>query len=291
MSLKIELLNKDGIVKSEAMGDALVEFKNDSYESGDSLRFITDEKYVWINLHETVKEAMLYIPDGVYNFAIPEGEGLRGFAQGTFEGEQKVTMRVANKEDLGVYRNLCLNPLDFRFPSEVVDHNAPEWSNPNQSAAIDNGEVLGFPHAYANRVTRNEGCFYARNAIDGMTKSDGHGNYPYHSWGGAVHEDLTYAVYFGREVEIDKLVLYLRSDYALDDVGREHDTYWHTALIEFSDGFSQEINPKKSADGQEFDFGKHKTEWLKLSRLDPLQHDGSLNFAALTEIELWGIDV
>ena len=95
----------------------------------------------------------------------------------------------------------------------------------------------------------------------------------------------------GEGIEIDKLVLYLRRDYALDDVGREHDTYWHTALIEFSDGFSQEINPKKSADGQEFDFGKHKTEWLKLSRLDPLQHDGSLNFAALTEIELWGIDV
>ena len=124
-----------------------------------------------------------------------------------------------------------------------------------------------------------------------MTVTDGHGKYPYHSWGGAVHEDLTYAVYFGRPVSIDKLVLYLRSDYHVDDQGREHDTYWHTAFIELSDGFTTEIHPKKLADGQEFSLGQHTTSWLKLSRLDPLQHDKSQNFAALTQIEVWGSDI
>lgn len=51
-----------------------------------------------------------------------------------------------------------------------------------------------------------------------------------------------------------------------------------------------EIHPKKTADKQEFDLGEHTTQWLKLSRLDPFQHDMSQNFAALTRIELWGND-
>ena len=102
------------------------------------------------------------------------------------------------------------------------------------------------------------------------------------------HEDLTFAVYFGRPVKVDKLVLYLRADFALDANGREHDTYWHTARIELSDGYDVEINPKKSDSGQEFDLGEHTTEWLKLSRLDPYRSDMSLNFAALTQLEIWG---
>ena len=44
-------------------------------------------------------------------------------------------------------------------------------------------QVSAFPHAYANRVTRNEADFYARNAIDGCKDGTNHGNYPYQSWG------------------------------------------------------------------------------------------------------------
>lgn len=44
----------------------------------------------------------------------------------------------------------------------MVNPDAPEWSNPEDSEAFLNGEITEFPHAYANRVTRNEGCFYAR---------------------------------------------------------------------------------------------------------------------------------
>lgn len=291
MGLSIELINKDGAVAAMAAGNSKAVLNAAGYSAGDKLVFKTgSEKNVAVKLHDSVSEAIIYIPSGVFEFPIPEGEALRGFAPGTFDGEQTVTIRNVSADELGTYRNLCLNPLDYRLASEVVDPDAPEWSNPNDSEAAESGEVKAFPHAYANRITRNEGCFYARNAIDGSIKTDGHGDYPYHSWGGAVHEDLTLAVYFGRPVTADKLVLYLRSDYALDELGREHDTYWHTALIEFSDGFKTEINPKKLACGQEFDLGEHTTEWLKLSRLDPLQHKGSQNFAALTQIELWGKD-
>lgn len=47
------------------------------------------------------------------------------------------------------------------------------------SAAEKLGQVAAYPHAYANRVTRNEVSFFARNAIDGRTESNGHGtSYP-----------------------------------------------------------------------------------------------------------------
>lgn len=290
MSVTIEQVNGQGAVVAMATGEQEAVLVTPGYSEGDRLVFRSDDaKFVSVNVHPEVHEAIVYLTAGTFDFPIPQGQALRGFKEGTFEGEQTVTLRVTKEEELKTYRNLCLNPLDYRVESEVVDPNAPEWSNPNDSQAMENGEIVAFPHVYANRVTRNEGCFYARNAIDGIAEPNGHGNYPYHSWGGAVHEDLTLAVYFGRPVEVDKLVLWLRADYALED-GKEHDTFWHTALVELSDGFKEEIKPVKSNQGQEFCFGKHTTEWLKLSRLDPLQHDGSLNFAALTQIELWGTD-
>lgn len=291
MSLKIEQINAAGEVIASSVGEKDAVLAIAGYGEGDKLVFHTgEEKYVAVQVHKDVAEAIIYVENGVFDFPIPSGQALRGFAVGTFEGEQTVSIRIPSTEELRTYRNLCLNPLDYRVESEVVDPNAPEWSNPTDSVAVEKGEILAYPHAYANRVTRNEGCFYARNAIDGVIEAAGHGDYPYHSWGGAVHEDLTLKVYFGRPVELDKLVLHLRADYAINAKGQEHDTFWHTALIELSDGFSQEINPQKSETGQVFELGNHTTEWFKLSRLDPLQHEGSENFAALTQIELYGKD-
>lgn len=289
--MKAEVLDRNGKVRICAEGEKEVLLEVDEYAAGDKLVFKNEDiRYVWVSVGKSTKECLIYLTDGEFYFNIPEGEAKAGFAADEFTGLQTVKMRAASEEEIHTYRDLCLNPLDYRRDTEVVDPDAPEWSNPKDSMAFINGEITEFPHAYANRVTRNEGCFYARNAIDGAADPNGHGGYPHHSWGGAVHKDLVFSVYFGRPVKADKLVLCLRSDYSLDDKGREHDTYWHTARIELSDGFAAEIHPKKTADKQEFDLGEHTTQWLKLSRLDPLQHDMSQNFAALTRIELWGND-
>ena len=250
-----------------------------------------EEKFVWAKVGTQMKESIIYVTGGSFTFPIPSGESKRGFAPDAFEGEQPITLRAASKEDLLAYRNLALNPLDTRLPEEVNDPDAPEWSNPSDSCAVKEGKIVAFPHAYANRTTRNEGCFYARNAIDGNAVQGGHGDYPYHSWGGAVHEDLSLTVYFGRQVLADNLALYLRSDYACNDKGQEHDTYWHTAMIEFSDGEMMEIKPVKTGDAQYFPFPQRKTEWVKLQRLDPYWTDKSMNFAALNQIEVWGKDI
>lgn len=291
MSITIELIDKNGNSKAIATGKTDSILDGLSYSDGDKIRFETTLKNIVVDIAKDVCPAIVYVPDGVFEFPIPVGEATKGFSPETFTGENSVKAREATEEELFQYRNVCLNPLDVRLESEVVDPNAPEWSNPVRSKAVEeDDQVKFFPHAYANRVTRNEGDFFARNAIDGKAVPGGHGPWPYQSWGGAVHEDLTLTVYFGKEVEVDKLVLCLRSDYELTEEGKEHDTYWHTALIELSDGFSMEINPKKLAEPQEFDLGSHVTTWISLSRLDPLQHDGSANFAALNQIEVWGKD-
>ena len=55
---------------------------------------------------------------------------------------------------------------------------------------------------------------------------------------------MEYYVDFGTEVEVEKLVFYLRADFP-------HDTYWKNIDIEFSDGEIVTANFEGVADGQE----------------------------------------
>lgn len=288
-NLTISLQSQQGTIRQTASGEQTVTLSIPNYQQGDCLLFqCTPNSAVWVQVNDAVAKALVFAPTGSFDFPIPSGEALRGFAPDTFAGPQTVVMEAATQEDLDTYRNLCINPLDRRLEQEVVDPDAPEWSNPTDSAAVAQQKVAAFPHAYANRVTRNEGSFFARNAIDGIVTGGGHGDYPYHSWGGAVHEDLSFTVYFGRKVTTDKIVLFLRSDYTQNESGQEHDTYWHTAVLEFSDGSELAIHPKKTGEGQPFSFDPKQTEWVKFKRMDPMQIPQSQNFAALEQFEVWG---
>ncbi len=291
-TLKITYTSAAGEVLATASGADKAELTLKNLCEKDLVTFSAEaESFVWAQVGSGMKESLIFVRNGEFSFAIPSGEDKQGFAANAFDGEQTITLRAASKTDLAAYRNLALNPLDTRLPEEVNDPDAPEWSNPTDSCAVAEGKIVAFPHAYANRTTRNEGCFFARNAIDGCTFQGGHGAYPYHSWGGAVHEDLSLTVYFGRTVLADNIALYLRSDFSLNEKGQEHDTYWHTAVIEFSDGEMMEIKPTKTGEAQYFPFPQKKTEWVKLQRLDPYQTEQSQNFAALNQIEIWGRDI
>lgn len=288
--ITIQWLSADGMVRGEADGEQSATLRPAEYAPGDRLVF-SGARYLWVRVAEGVKESMVFLPECRFTYPIPQDEqAIQGFAPGTFAGAQTVTARRAERSEISAYRNLALNPADRRLAEEVVDPDAPEWSNPTNSEAVAGRLVECFPHAYANRVTRNEGCFYARNAIDGLSNKGGHGVYPFHSWGGAVHKDLSLTVYFGRAVTVDKIILHLRSDYGLNDKGQEHDTYWNVAILEFSDGSEVEIHPEKTGDPQEFPFAPRETTFLKFKRMDPVQVETSLNFAALNEIEVWGTD-
>ena len=215
----------------------------------------------------------------------------KGFAPGLFERKQEIKLWAPSQKELQAYYNLAYNPSDQHLAWEMTNPAAEKYGNPIHSMAVKADAIAAFPHAFANRVTRNEGEFFARNAIDGMSVPGGHGPYPYQSWGGAVHNDLSFVVYFGREVQADKIVLHLRSDYSVNQEGKEHDTYWHTALISFSDGSEMEVSLEKKAEGQEIKFPAKKITWVMLKRLDPFQNPNSQMFAALNQMEVWGTNV
>lgn len=254
---------------------------------GKKIKVETDNKYVWLCLDGIKEEALLYIPDGVYEFTIPEGEAARGFAQGQFDSDFTLTARAATDEEVHTRRNIALNPLDEQFDSEINPFDAEEYVNPTSSAAIENGEIKCYPHIYGNRITRHEGSFYARNVIDGMNEKGGHGDYPYHSWGTSQYKDPTLIIYFGREMVVDSVDLALRSDYALMDNGIEHDTYWTSLTIEFSDGTSMVVHPEKSGDYQEFKFDAKTVTWVRLKEFIP---ENTIGFASLNQLRIMGYD-
>ncbi len=255
---------------------------------GKPIKIESDKKYLWLCLEGIKEKAIVYAPKGLYEFVVPEGEVTHAFEPGRFDSEFTLSCEIATDEDIYSRRNLALNPLDMQFESEVNPYDAENYVNPVDSAAIKNDEVLGFPHIYGNRITRHEGWFYARNVIDGMNTKGGHGDYPYHSWGTSQCKDANIIIYFGRKVKIDTVYLALRSDYELIREGLEHDTYWVSGTLEFSDGTEEIIHPIKSGDYQEFKIAERVVEWVRLKDLVPACTE---NFASLNQIKIMGQDI
>lgn len=141
------------------------------------------------------------------------------------------------------------------------------------------GKAVCYPHASANFVTREDPCFFERNAIDGICENSGHGQYPFHSWAAGAREDLDFFIDFGRPVEADRIDFYLRADFP-------HDTYWKSLDIVFSDGSVVNAEFKETADAQSVSFEKRTTEFVHLTNFR--QAANPLSWAALSQIEVFG---
>ena len=141
------------------------------------------------------------------------------------------------------------------------------------------GEATSYPHASSNSEYNDLPQFAARSAIDGQTDNQGHGK-RFPSWGPDKRTDLWWQVDFGREVTIDKVALYIRADFP-------HDTHWHSATLEFSDGSRERIHLQKTAEKQEFAI---KQRTVSSMRIVELVQNEPLGWAALTEVEVWGRD-
>lgn len=81
-----------------------------------------------------------------------------------------------------------------------------------------------YPHASANVETRGEMVFAAKNAIDGLKANSFHGEWPYTSWGVNRDPEAAWRLDFGRTVELDEAVFYLRADFP-------HDAWWKSAAL------------------------------------------------------------
>ncbi|MCB2358579.1 discoidin domain-containing protein [Clostridium estertheticum] len=260
--LKIEIRDKFNDTISEITGNEAVSIVYaQSYKAGDKICFenSSENKYLIIKIDDELDEALIYLTSNALEFQIPFGEDAKAYSENAFNGiEHNISVRIAKNEEIYSYRDIAKNVIDQR------------------------GDTTYYPHSTANVETRNEAVFAARNVIDGQIANKGHGIWPYESWGTWQREDAQIIVNFGREVEVDKIALYLRADFP-------HDTYWKSLKIEFSDGTSKIVETIKTSDAQYIRFNKKTIRWIKL--LDFRKSDELTDFAALTEICVYGNDI
>ncbi len=256
--IELKVINKAG-EELAYLKDNNIDFVYDrEYAEGDKIIIHkTDTEFLALQLDETLAESIIYIPTGTVEFEIPFGELKRGYAPEAFSGENH-RIKVYEPDDEVKYgtRLLSLNSHDRR------------------------GQKRYFPHSYANLVTREDVCFFERNAIDGVTENHGHGDYPYHSWAGGAREDLEYYIDFGADIEVDRLVFYLRADFP-------HDTYWKSVNVKLDDGSEYTANFEKTDEGQELVLPEAvTTRTVHLTKFK--QASIPFSWAALTQVQVYG---
>jgi hypothetical protein len=231
-----------------------------AYQPGDTIvvRAPAQDKYLVVQVDDRVPEAMVYSATARLDFAVPFGTLTISYDPFAFTGAvHHITARAATPAEIATYRNVAVNSLDQRNISEY------------------------FPHAVAGSVTRDDPMYFERNAIDGNTRNSHHGKWPYESWGNGKVPNPWIKVDFGRDVTVDKVRLYIRSDFP-------HDTYWTNMTIQFSDGTAQDITLQKTAEPQDYTFPERTIRWIQLTNFK--QPRQPLDWAAVTEIEVYGKD-
>ncbi|MBQ2804672.1 MAG: glycoside hydrolase family 88 protein [Clostridia bacterium] len=288
--VKITLIRGKNVIDS---ADGCLVYEG-SLQAGDIIEIHSDYCYLNVNLFEALGEHVLYSPTGQFTFQVPPTATQAIYPSGTFGGtSHEFCASVVDDEQLAEANqtpvNVTQNPYDYMFVDEK--NNATATTLPEEtldSHAVASQQVTAYPHAYANRVTRNEAGFYARNAIDGFVQSDGHGNYPYQSWGYNQMDDAEFVVYFGRKVTLHSVAFVLRADFS---GSKEHDTYWQSATVEFEDQSTQELQFEKTGEKQTFELESVvETSWVRIKNLEATQNANSQMFAALTEFEAYATE-
>lgn len=216
------------------------------------------QMYLKMKINEALPEVIVFSPSGSFEFTLPSLSKIKGDDKKEFIERGELRAFPPSYDELFAYRNMALNPLDF------------------QDAKNDKPEF--FPHATASSECRGDLTFRARNAIDGAWGEKGHGSWKNRAWGPEQVDKPELLIDFGREVEIDKVVLRLRDDFP-------HDDAWTSGVLEFSDKSKFPVKIKKSAEAQEFTFPKKKSAFVKLAQLSA---PSPIGWCALSELEAWG---
>lgn len=256
MLMKCILKDVNGDIVAQYCGDGIDATYDGEYKSGYRFEVTTDCDFIKVSFDESQKESIVYVPNHKFEYAVPFGAELAAYdAESWKDNSHRIKVESVGDEAFSV-RNIALNSIDRTDGTRI------------------------YPHAAANLVTRNEPCFEARNAIDGVIANDSHGDYPYHSWAGGAREDLIYTIDFGTDVQVEKLVFYLRADFP-------HDTYWRSLDIEFSDGEIVSAEFKETAEGQCVELDEPKvTKTITLKNFKQAVHP--LSWAAMSQIEVIG---
>ena len=256
----IQILSAEGEVKAcdKAEGYAGLYYEQE-YQPGDKIVITPSQAgcHAWIQVDEVVGASQVYLT-GPFTYIVPFGAQKSNLCAKAFTGNiHYLYVRQANPEQVTQYRNLAVNVCD--------QHTAEN----------------AYPHATANVETRGEAVFFASNAIDGIVENRNHGAWPYLSWGINRNPDAEITVDFGREVDVDKVVIVIRADFP-------HDSWWTQGTLRFSDGSELVFPLEKDRFGQEIRFEKKRIRWIKLGEL--IKADDPSPFPALTQLEVYGVD-
>lgn len=260
MSMQLRIVDADGIVRAEARDETEVQLVHSGpYAPGDRIVLQTDAgpAHVWVRLDASLGSPLLWLPEGRLDYPLPFGDAAKVLAPFAFAGDRHfLVTRLATSEEIATRRDLALNPLDF-------------------------ADSTFFPHASASTVTRGEAQFAARNVVDGLTATGGHGNWPFTSWGINRDPEAELTVAFGRPVLLEEVVLHTRADFP-------HDAWWERAVLSFSEGPDLAVGLSKTGHGQRVRFPTRSTEWVRLHHL--IKADDPSPFPALTSIACMGRD-
>ncbi len=242
------------------------------YETGDKVKVKLPDgvKYVGFTLSAKMGESIVYCPDGVFEYVVPDTSNMvttisRDYANTT----NYLTARLLTDDELGEKRNLAENAYDYTNNQSVQSDITGQY--PHISASSEWENAKGEPH------------FYARNAIDGFTANMGHGGYPVQSWGPANSGSQWFTLDFGRGVNADELGIVIRYD-----VG--HDTWFSSAKVvaTFEDGTTGEQNITIAWTGKEQIFNLEFDRPVTKLQLNSLVPDSSGGWAAFTEVAVYG---
>ncbi len=262
--LSIIVLGSDGRGKAEAgPADEVTLFCPFAFQAGDRLVIHAQQYpvYAEICLDDAIGFERVYLT-GDLVYTIPEADIHTCLSPRAFAGERHyLYARAENAWERSGYRCLSRNIYDQEY-------------EPGRKCEC-------YPHAFSNIETRSEAVFSARCAIDGLKIGNDHEKWPYTSWGLDICEkDPYWQLDFGRTVVLDRIRIWLRSDFP-------HDNWWKTLRICFEDGTCGQFSMEKTGKCQEFVVPKRTTSWI---RMDQLMRDPECpsHFPALTQLEAYG---
>lgn len=211
------------------------------------------ERYLMFTLSSRMGEALVYVPDGVFTYTVPDLTQAYPTRVSIY-GSNNIVARVPTDDELAEYRNLALNPYDAA----------------NSNAA--------YPHVTAS-TTRSGGEYYeARNAIDGFTANGGSGKYPCQAWEAESSGNATFKVDFGRTVTIDRMDIRIRAD--------KGDAKVAQVVLEFDNGQKQTVTLSQSLDMQTIRFEKTNAKSVTIRDIQ-LSGSGKL---AISEVQFFGTE-
>ena len=259
--ISLKLIDKDGNTVFFGRGEEKVDLAIcREYQPGDMFWLECSEAagYLWLQVDDALGKSLIYYKD-IVKYVIPFEQKRVNLSPKAFSGNiHLASVRAARDFEIDAYQNLALNVNDQ-----------------HENASF-------FPHATANVETRGESVFAAQNAIDGNTANESHGKWPYESWGINRNKDAAMKLDFGREVEIDRIIVFLRADFP-------HDNWWKEMKITFSDGEELKMQLSKTLNGQELKIAPKRITWLEVSEL--IQSDEKSPFPALSQFEVYGRNV